>query len=62
MWTAVESYLHKSKNGLLGVTGEGSLLENAIGLYSLHCKYSNDIIVLLLEEVVEQILVEDYYK
>ena len=28
---AVESYLHKSKSGHLGVTGEGSLLDNAIG-------------------------------
>ena len=33
---AVETYLARSKDGELGVTGEGTMLENASGVYSTY--------------------------
>lgn len=35
---AIESYLAKGKNGQLGVTGEGTLLDNAAGLNTIIIK------------------------
>jgi hypothetical protein len=35
---AIESYLAKGKNGQLGVTGEGTMLDNAAGANTISIK------------------------
>ena len=40
LFPAVESYLAKSMAGQLGVTGEGTLLENAEGMQILRYFYN----------------------